>query len=93
MNDYRKDGFAIFKKTLSALLGLIMIFIFIPSCKFQEKEHILDYTFGSGKHLPEYVTVTGKTYPVRHYSITAIKLRIVYNKFGDHDPEWTAFRQ
>lgn len=66
---------------------LIIIFVFIPSCQFRKIEHVLDYSFGSGIELPEHVAIAGKTYPVRHFSITAIKLRIVYNKFRDHDPD------
>lgn len=72
-----------FKKAISTFIVLFMIMAVIPSCS-QNISNVLEYPFG--QQIPESIEVMGKTYPVRHYSITAISLNIVYNDFGDHDP-------
>lgn len=72
------------KKIIVLMVGLVLIFSLVASCQTQRIDNVLDYPFG--KKLPTEIEVADKSYPVRHYSITAISLPIVYNKEGDHDP-------
>ena len=79
-----------FKKKIILLFTLIIIIIFttLISCKPISKniDSVLNYPFKQSGQVPKTIDVAGKSYPVRHFSIAAISLSIVYNKFGDHDP-------
>lgn len=67
------------------LIKLAMLLLSFGACAPKsDYENVLDYQFS--KSIPESINVAGKEYPVRHFSVTAISLSIVYNNFGDHDP-------
>lgn len=78
-----------YKKTICVFITLMIIiltiltsFQFIPN----NIDSVLEYPFKQSGQVPGTIEVAGKSYSVRHFSITAISLSIVYNKFGDHDP-------
>ncbi len=73
------------KKLTCLILGLLLLCTLFACCQVNKIDNVLDYPFDSNK-LPKRVEAAGKSYPVRHYSISAISLPIVYNEFGDHDP-------
>jgi len=66
-----------FKKKISSLIALALC----PNI-----DNVLNYPFEQSEQVPETIDVAGKSYSVRHFSITAISLSIAYNTFGDHDP-------
>jgi FtsP/CotA-like multicopper oxidase with cupredoxin domain len=78
-----------YKKKIFLLLTIIIILVTtLISYKPISKniDSVLEYPFKMNGQVTKNIDVAGKSYPVRHFSITAISLSIAYNKFGDHDP-------
>ncbi|MHB1153118.1 MAG: multicopper oxidase domain-containing protein [Eubacteriales bacterium] len=78
----------ILKYTVRPLIIIFFLLTIFTSCQCINNNtvNLLNYQYDQSGQIPEIIHTDGKSYPVRHFSISAISLSIAYNDFGDHDP-------